>query len=65
MWHNLIYTGLCRLTKFMYGINDSVHTTLSSKISVLVFNVNTIFKVFVFCTVCENATEFYFPIKYT
>ena len=29
MWVNLIYTGLCRQTKFMYGINDSVHTALS------------------------------------
>ena len=32
-------------TKFMYGINDSVHTTLCSKISLLVFTVHALFKV--------------------
>ena len=48
MWNKLMYTGLCSHTQFMYGINDFVHTTLCSKISLLVFNVHVLFKVFFF-----------------
>ena len=40
----MIHTGLCRLTKFTYGINNSVQTTLCFEISLLVFNV--LFKFF-------------------
>ena len=48
MWDNLIHTALCRQTKFIYGITDSVQTTLLSKISLLVsslFPTHYIFKV--------------------
>ena len=38
MRDNLIHTGVCRQTRFLYGIHDSVQTTLCSKISLLVFD---------------------------
>ena len=56
MCDNLIYTGLCRQTKFMYGINGSVHTTLCSKIYLLVFNVHALFKCFFFFSPFERTT---------
>ena len=46
MWDNLIHTDLCRKTKLMYGINDSVQTTLCCNIPILVFNVHLLFKFF-------------------
>ena len=63
MWENLIHTGLCRQTKFMYGINYAVQTPLCPKTSLLVFEV--IFKFFDLLRDHHQVPFFYFIYRRT